>query len=71
MDEDNLSKCNRIKNELNETYDHITEGTRIRSKCDWYKHGEKSTNFFLNLEKQQGTQNAIKKLVVDDIEITG
>ena len=71
MDEDNLSKCNRVKNELDETYDQITEGTRIRSKCDWYKHGEKSTNFFLNLEKQQGTQNAIKKLVVDDIEITG
>ena len=26
--------------------------------------------FFLNLEKQRGSQNAIKKLVVDDKEIT-
>ena len=31
--------------------DHIAEGTRITSKCDWYEHGEKWTNFFfLNLE---------------------
>ena len=27
-------------------------------------------NFFLNLEKQQGAQNTIKKLIVDDKEIT-
>ena len=26
--------------------------------------------FFLNLEKQQGAQNTIKKLIVDDKEIT-
>ena len=28
------------------------------------------TNFFWNLEKQQGSQNTIKKLVIDDKEIT-
>ena len=27
-------------------------------------------SFFLNLEKQQGSQNTIKKLVADDKEIT-
>ena len=59
MDEDNLRKYDSVKNELNETYNHIAEGTRIRSKCDWYKHGEKSTNFFFNLEKQRGSQNTI------------
>ena len=57
-------------NELDEIYDHIAEGIRIRSKCDWYEHGEKSTKFFLNLEKQRGSQNAIKILVIDDKEIT-
>ena len=70
LDEDNLRKYDSGKNELSEIYDHITEGTRIRSKCDWYEHNEKSTIFFLNLEKQQGSQNTIKKLVVDDKEIT-
>ena len=48
----------------------ITEGICIRSKCDWYEHTEKSTKFFLNLEKQRGAQNIIKKLIVDDKEIT-
>ena len=70
MDEDNLSKYDSVKNELDEIYDNIAEGMRIRSKCDWYEHGEKSTIFFLNLEKQRGSQNTIKKLVIDDKEIT-
>ena len=70
LDEDNLSKYNSIKNELDVIYDHITEGMRIRSKCNWYEHGEKSKHLFFNLEKQRGSQNTIKKLVVDDKEIT-
>ena len=61
MDEDNLRKYDSVKNELNEIYDHIAEATRIRSKCDWYEYDEKSTKYFLNLEKQRGSQNTIKK----------
>ena len=41
----------------------------IRSKCDWYEHGEMSIKFFLSLEKQRGAQNTIKKLIADDQEI--
>ena len=70
LDEDNLSKSNSVKNELDVIYDHITEDMRIRSKCNWYEHGENSKHFFFNLEKQRGSQNTIKKLVVDDKEIT-
>ena len=50
-EDDNLSKYNAIKNELDAIYDHITEGICVRSKCDWYEHSEKSTKLFLNLEK--------------------
>ena len=67
--DDNLSKYNAIKNELDAIYNHITEGIRIRSKCDWYEHSEKSSKFFLNLEKQRRIQNTIKKLIVSDKEI--
>ena len=70
MYEDNLSKYNSVNIELDEIYNHIAEGTQIRSKCDWYEHGKKSKNFFLNLKKQRGSQNTIKRLVVDDKEIT-
>ena len=45
-DANNLGKYNSIKNELDTIYDHIAEGIRIRSKCDWYEHGKKSTSFF-------------------------
>ena len=68
-EDDNLSKYNAIKNELAAIYDHITEGIRIRSKCDWYEHREKSAKSFLNLEKQRGAQKTIKKVIVDDKEI--
>ena len=47
----------------------LQKGIRVRSKCEWYEHSEKSAKFFLNLEKQRGAQNAIKKLIVDDKEI--
>ena len=46
LDEDNLSKYNSVKNELDEIYGHMSEGTQLRSKCDWYEHDEKSQIFF-------------------------
>ena len=55
---------------MDEIYDHIAERTRISSKCDWYEHGEKLGKLFLNLEEQRGSQNTLKKRVVDDKEIT-
>ena len=69
MDEDNLSKYNSVKNELDEIYDHIAEGTRIRSKCDWYEHGEKSSIFF-EFRKTVRISKYNKKFGVDDKEIT-
>ena len=61
MHEDgNLSKYNKIKNELYAIYDHITEGLCIRSKCNSHEHSEKPTKCFLNLEKQREVQNTIK-----------
>ena len=42
---------------------------KIRSKCEWYEHGEKSAKFFLNLEKKRGVQNRIWKLFVEEKEI--
>ena len=47
-------------------YDQIAEVIRIRSKYDWYEHGEKSTKYFLNLEKNRGNQNQIRKLIIDE-----
>ena len=55
-----------LENKLDEIYDKEVEGLRIRSKCDWYEKGEKSTEFFLNLEKRPAIQNQIKALVINN-----
>ena len=44
-EDDNLSMYKNIKNELDAIWNHITEDIRIRSKCNWYEHSEKSINF--------------------------
>ena len=38
------------KQKLQNIYTKKVNGIRIRSKCNWYENGEKSTKFFLNLE---------------------
>ena len=59
------------KGKLNEIYDDISNGIKIRSKCNCYEYGEKSSKFFLNLEKHRAAQNTVKKfLSTNDLEIT-
>ena len=44
-----------VKKNLELIYERIAEGDKIRSKCHWYEEGEKSTKFFLNLEKKDNS----------------
>ena len=39
---------------------------RIRSKCDWYKYGEKSSKFFLNFDKSRAAQSTIRNITKDE-----
>ena len=48
VDFNEYTKC---KKDLELIYEGTAEGVKTRSKCQWYKEGEKSTTFFLNLEK--------------------
>ena len=52
---------NAYRGKINEIYDEISNGLKIRSKCNWYEFGEKSNKFFLTLEKCQATQNIGRK----------
>ena len=38
------------------------EGARIRSKVNWIQNGEKSTKYFLNLEKHHGDRRGMGRL---------
>ena len=66
---ENQCLYDKCKRDLEEIYDNIAEGTRIRSRCHWYEEGEKSSKFFLNIEKFNGTQSQICKIIVNDQEI--
>ena len=68
--DENRKFYNHYKNKWETIYDHIAEGLKKRSKCEWYKHDEKSTKFFLNLEKKRHVQNGIRKLIAEEKEIT-
>ena len=47
---ENQDKFELLKMEYNSIYEQIAKGAIIRSKATWYKKGEKSNKFFLNLE---------------------
>ena len=64
-EDDNLSRYNNIKNELDAIYDNMTEGICIRSKCNWYKHSKKII-FFFKFRKTTWSS----KVIVDDKETT-
>ena len=60
----------RCKLRLEEVYETKANGVKIRSKCDWFKYGEKSSKFFLNLEKNRFVQSRIRKLIIEEKELT-
>ena len=60
----------RCKLRLEEIYKIKANGVKIRSKCDWYEYGEKSSKFFLNLEKNRFVQSRIRKLIIEEKELT-
>ena len=62
-----------LENKLKELEDNLNTEDNIRSYNAYkkYEHGEKSTKFFLNLEKKRGNQNQIRRLIIDKKEIDG
>ena len=51
-------------------FDKKTQGAILRSKCQYHEHNEKSSKFFLNLEKKRGECNMVRKLIKNDADIT-
>ena len=53
------------KIELETLHDQIKnkKGHILRAKCQWYEDGEKSTKYFLNLEKKKCIQSTVRTLI--------
>ena len=67
---DTKSKWLDLKRQLEVFYDKEIEGMIIRSKIKWFEEGEKSSKYFLNLEKRNYARKHITKLLVNDKVIT-
>ena len=59
--EENICLYKIYKKKLEEIIDDVADGVRVKSRYQWYKVGEKSSKFFLNLEKQRGFQGQIRQ----------
>ncbi len=57
-----LEERKEVKEQLNEVYYNKSKGYQIRSRAKWVEEGEKSTKYFLNLEKSRQTSNCINSL---------
>ena len=60
----NFEEYYNCKADLDEIYDNIVEGVKIRSKSQWYEENAKS-KYFLNLEKKQTEKSTMRRLVTD------
>ena len=67
---DNIIRYDSIKQEIQQIEDKEIEGIIIRSKVNWYEHGEKSTKYFLGLEKSKAINKHVKKLETNNSTIT-
>ena len=63
---ENLNDLEIIQTEHDRHYDYITQGIIIRSRVNWYKQGEKSNKYFLNLENAKKKKSSIRKLSLDN-----
>ena len=53
----NLNTLNEAKEILESYYEEKTRGVIIRARAQWHEHGERSTKYFLNLEKRNHVKN--------------
>ena len=54
----------RAKQEIEKIHSEKTRGYILRSKCQIYEEGEKSTKFFLGLEKKKAISGTIDSLMI-------
>ena len=60
----NLNTLNEAK-EILESYDEEkTKGVIIRARARWHEHGERSTKYFLNLQKRNHVKKHIRKVLI-------
>ena len=60
-----IHKYNQYKSELEKLYGYVTAVIILRSRITWYEQGEKSSKYFMNLEKRCRAKSHIRKLMTE------
>ena len=63
----NTSHYHIAREKLEAFYEEKTKGIIIRSRARWHEYGEKSTKYFLNLEKRNHVKGHIPKLDINGV----
>ena len=66
----NSNLLNTAKEKLETFYKEKVKGIIIRARARWHEHGEKSTEYFLNLEKRNHVKKHIRKLAISGVITT-
>ena len=61
----NASDFNTAKERLEHFYEEKLQGIIIRARARWCEHGEKSTKYFLNLQKTNHVKKHVRKLKIN------
>ena len=68
----NANALNLVKEKLELLYEENLQGIIIRARAHWWEHGEKSTKYFLNLEKRNHVVQKLKtsgSIITDPFDI--
>ena len=63
----NATRFNAAQENLETFYEEKTKGIIIRARARWHEHGEKSTKYFLNLEKRNHIKKHLRKLHISGV----
>ena len=66
----NANLLNCAKDMLELFYEEKVKGIIIRAQARWHEHGEKSTKYFLNLEKRNHVKKHMRKLNINGSSTT-
>ena len=55
-----------VKCDLESLYNYTTAGIIMRSKSNWYEFGEKSSKYFLNLEKRNKAKSHVCRIIIEN-----
>ena len=66
----NANLLNSAKDMLELFYEEKVKGIIVRARARWHEHGEKSTKYFLNLEKRNHVKKHMRKLNINGSSTT-